>query len=302
MKIFFVVFLLLGIVSLQSCASQQDKLWYKTMSRQELAKLRVTEVIHSFGNSSLSPDYSWDAGYRISMDGLSFWRSGLARNLNIGTWKIRSFGEKEKALFKALSIPDVLKVRKLSQGEVTGGGSGYYEVTFSNGKSVCVSNGAGSKFYHPEFIIGPIDTYLRAISGHIPKHISMHTMVVSSVDPFTSKPPSTMSVYRGGDSTHLDEVSKIVLRRIVAYYLYQSQHKILSGITIEGYTGMKGAREYNLALGTHAAIVVRDFLMELGVPASEVDIISFGEDRPACTESMEEECQAQNRRVDIKFR
>ncbi|HYU33969.1 MAG TPA: peptidoglycan-associated lipoprotein Pal [Thermoanaerobaculia bacterium] len=66
-------------------------------------------------------------------------------------------------------------------------------------------------------------------------------------------------------------------------------------VTIEGHADERGTNEYNLALGDKRANAVRDYLTSLGVDAGRLRTLSYGEERPVCTES-EESCWSQNRR------
>lgn len=66
-------------------------------------------------------------------------------------------------------------------------------------------------------------------------------------------------------------------------------------VTIEGHCDERGTREYNLALGQRRAAVVRDYLVELGVSASRIDVISYGKERPEVVGS-NEGAWKQNRR------
>lgn len=66
-------------------------------------------------------------------------------------------------------------------------------------------------------------------------------------------------------------------------------------VTVEGHCDERGTREYNLALGARRANAVKEYLVSLGVSSSRVDTISYGKERPICTES-NESCWAQNRR------
>jgi peptidoglycan-associated lipoprotein len=66
-------------------------------------------------------------------------------------------------------------------------------------------------------------------------------------------------------------------------------------VTIEGHCDERGTNEYNLALGDRRATVTRDYLVSLGVAASRIRIISYGEERPVCREG-NEGCWWQNRR------
>jgi peptidoglycan-associated lipoprotein len=66
-------------------------------------------------------------------------------------------------------------------------------------------------------------------------------------------------------------------------------------VTVEGHCDERGTREYNLALGARRANAVKEYLVSLGVSSGRVDTISYGKERPICTDSTEE-CWAQNRR------
>jgi peptidoglycan-associated lipoprotein len=67
-------------------------------------------------------------------------------------------------------------------------------------------------------------------------------------------------------------------------------------VTIEGHADERGTNEYNLALGERRANAVRDYLTSLGVSGDRLRTISYGEERPVCTESAES-CWSQNRRA-----
>jgi len=66
-------------------------------------------------------------------------------------------------------------------------------------------------------------------------------------------------------------------------------------ITVEGHADERGTREYNLALGARRANAVKEYLVSLGVSNSRLQTVSYGKERPICTES-NEDCWAQNRR------
>jgi peptidoglycan-associated lipoprotein len=66
-------------------------------------------------------------------------------------------------------------------------------------------------------------------------------------------------------------------------------------VTVEGHADERGTREYNLALGARRANAVKEYLVSLGVSTARVDTISYGKERPICTDS-NESCWAQNRR------
>jgi len=69
-------------------------------------------------------------------------------------------------------------------------------------------------------------------------------------------------------------------------------------VRLEGHADELGTREYNLALGERRANAVRDFLVLQGVDAASLEVISYGEERPA-QEGSSESARAMNRRVVI---
>ncbi|HEY4484817.1 MAG TPA: peptidoglycan-associated lipoprotein Pal [Nitrospiria bacterium] len=69
-----------------------------------------------------------------------------------------------------------------------------------------------------------------------------------------------------------------------------------SKLKIEGNCDERGTNEYNLALGERRAKAVKSFLTAMGVDASRLSTISYGEERPVCSDSSES-CFAKNRRA-----
>lgn len=66
-------------------------------------------------------------------------------------------------------------------------------------------------------------------------------------------------------------------------------------VTIEGHCDERGSTEYNLALGTNRADTVKNALIQAGVAGDRIKTISYGKEKPFCTES-NESCWQQNRR------
>ncbi|HUE42461.1 MAG TPA: peptidoglycan-associated lipoprotein Pal [Candidatus Sulfotelmatobacter sp.] len=66
-------------------------------------------------------------------------------------------------------------------------------------------------------------------------------------------------------------------------------------ITIEGHCDERGSTEYNLGLGQRRAQASKNYLVSLGISADRIDTVSWGKERPFCTES-NEDCWQQNRR------
>ena len=71
-------------------------------------------------------------------------------------------------------------------------------------------------------------------------------------------------------------------------------------VTLEGHADERGTREYNQALGERRGNGVNSALQANGGSASQLTVVSYGEERPVCTES-NESCWSQNRRVEIVY-
>jgi peptidoglycan-associated lipoprotein len=67
-------------------------------------------------------------------------------------------------------------------------------------------------------------------------------------------------------------------------------------ILIEGHCDERGTNAYNLALGERRAKAAQEYLVSQGVAAARITTITYGEERPVCSER-NEKCWAQNRRA-----
>lgn len=71
-------------------------------------------------------------------------------------------------------------------------------------------------------------------------------------------------------------------------------------VILEGHTDERGSREYNLGLGERRGSSVQDLLVASGVPARQIEVVSFGKERPVCRQS-NEDCWQRNRRTEIVY-
>ena len=74
-----------------------------------------------------------------------------------------------------------------------------------------------------------------------------------------------------------------------------------ASVTIEGHCDERGTNEYNLALGDRRANSVRAYLTDLGISASRMDTVSYGEERPL-DPGHDEAAWARNRRAHFEIR
>jgi len=82
-----------------------------------------------------------------------------------------------------------------------------------------------------------------------------------------------------------------VIREILADYPSQK-------LVIEGHTDERGSAEYNLGLGDRRAHAVQEFLSSMGIPGPQLAVVSYGKEKPVCTQETES-CWQQNRRAHV---
>lgn len=81
------------------------------------------------------------------------------------------------------------------------------------------------------------------------------------------------------------------LRDIISQY---PDYKLI----IEGHADERGSEEYNRALGDARAHAAKDYLVGVGISASQLSVVSYGKDKPVCEEH-DEACWQKNRRIHI---
>jgi len=69
-------------------------------------------------------------------------------------------------------------------------------------------------------------------------------------------------------------------------------------LTIEGHCDERGSAEYNMALGDKRAEAAKDYLVQVGIPAAQLSVVSYGKQHQVCDEH-DEACWQRNRRIHI---
>ncbi|MDE0789550.1 MAG: peptidoglycan-associated lipoprotein Pal [Woeseiaceae bacterium] len=87
---------------------------------------------------------------------------------------------------------------------------------------------------------------------------------------------------------------------LLSGHAIQLSQNSLHNVRLEGHADERGSREYNIGLGERRAQAVRQILMIQGVNASQIQTVSFGEERPGSMGGSDSD-YAQNRRAEIKY-
>jgi len=89
-------------------------------------------------------------------------------------------------------------------------------------------------------------------------------------------------------------------QQIMACHAKYLQDRPSAQLRLEGNTDERGTREYNLGLGERRGNAVSDALQANGGSASQLEVISYGKEKPVCREH-NEDCWSKNRRVEIVY-
>jgi peptidoglycan-associated lipoprotein len=82
-----------------------------------------------------------------------------------------------------------------------------------------------------------------------------------------------------------------------AKYLVANPEK---SVTVEGHADEKGTPEYNIALGERRAVAVATYLESMGVASSQINVVSYGEEKPANL-GHDESAWSENRRAELSY-
>jgi len=102
---------------------------------------------------------------------------------------------------------------------------------------------------------------------------------------------SVKDIFFAYDSYELPADVQAIITKDAAFFRSHPSIKF----TIEGHCDERGSTDYNLALGDNRANAARNALVKAGVSADQIKVISYGKEKPFCTQS-NEECWQLNRR------
>ncbi len=154
-------------------------------------------------------------------------------------------------------------------------------------------------------------TYTLTIRGPGGMDSRSVTVEVTSAPPPPPPPPSTPQIsgsellsqqgqdaYFDYDKSDIRSDARDALTKDAALLKQIFQQDPNFTVVVEGHCDERGSAEYNLALGDRRATAAKDFLVQLGVPADKLKTISYGKERPQCTEATED-CWQKNRRAHL---
>lgn len=99
-------------------------------------------------------------------------------------------------------------------------------------------------------------------------------------------------IYFDYDKYDMRDDAKPVMKEVADMLSKNRKIKVI----IEGHCDERGTNEYNLGLGDRRANSAKQYMASLGIPSGKIETISYGEEKPVCSEQAEE-CWGKNRRA-----
>jgi peptidoglycan-associated lipoprotein len=122
-----------------------------------------------------------------------------------------------------------------------------------------------------------------------PPAVVVPTTTMSSEEEFKA---NVQDIFYDYDTADIRSDAQATLSRDASYLVSHPDVRIVIG----GYCDERGSNEYNLGLGQNRADAAKNALVTAGVGGNRIRVVSYGKEKPFCTESTEE-CWQQNRRA-----
>jgi peptidoglycan-associated lipoprotein len=127
------------------------------------------------------------------------------------------------------------------------------------------------------------------VAVNAPPAVAVPTNTMSAEEEFKG---NVQDVFYDYDTYDVRADAQATLSKDATYLVSHPDVKVVIG----GYCDDRGSNEYNLALGQNRADAAKNTLVTAGVAASRIRVVSYGKEKPFCSESTEE-CWQQNRRA-----
>jgi peptidoglycan-associated lipoprotein len=194
---------------------------------------------------------------------------------------------------------------------ITPGQSANLRWSTSNANDVSINTGIGTVAATGTRTVNPVNTTTYTLTANGPNGSTSATATLTVAAP--PPPPAPPVVRSPGtidqrlqnelrdalydyDSNNIRDDARAILTQDANALKAIFRDFPTATVNMEGHCDERGSAEYNLGLGDRRASSARDFLVQLGVPADKLKTISYGKERPVCTEA-DESCYQRNRRA-----
>ncbi|HUQ95991.1 MAG TPA: OmpA family protein [Bryobacteraceae bacterium] len=211
---------------------------------------------------------------------------------------------------RAESPKPVIATFTVEPSSIERGQSATLQWSTTNATSSSIDQGIGSVPANGTARVSPSNTTTYRLTatgpgGEVSQTVTLRVADAPPPPPPTREPSMSFServsrevqdAFYDYDKSEVREDARNVLQRnaeaLKAIFRTYSSGTVM----VEGHCDERGSAEYNLGLGDRRATTARDFLVQLGVPAERLKVVSYGKERPQCTDS-NEGCYQRNRRA-----
>lgn len=158
---------------------------------------------------------------------------------------------------------------------------------FSDSTPASVVTGRSASVPEPE----PLPIVSQPPISEIPSAIDSDIIAQSADNP--TLPATLEDVFFDYDQYYIQSEAVPILMQNAEVFLKRHATRT---VLIEGHCDERGTEEYNLVLGERRAMAVKNYLVDLGVSASSIRVLSLGKNEPFCRQPTRE-CLQQNRRA-----
>jgi peptidoglycan-associated lipoprotein len=127
------------------------------------------------------------------------------------------------------------------------------------------------------------------VTVNAPPAVVVPTSTMSAEEEFKA---NVQDIFYDYDTADIRTDAQATLSRNAQYLVSHPEVKVVVG----GYCDERGSNEYNIGLGQNRGDAVKNALVTAGVAANRIRVVSYGKEKPFCSESTEE-CWQQNRRA-----
>jgi len=127
---------------------------------------KISQIAYVSESGTILPELQWHEKFIVQQNSITFTRSGNAdaSEVNAGSWPVPFDSEALLNLFETLENVDLTKIDRIDPvDQPDGGGSEYYQLTYSNNKTWSLEYSLGATYTNGEWITQPVQDFLKTL-------------------------------------------------------------------------------------------------------------------------------------------
>jgi len=127
---------------------------------------KISQIAYVSESGTILPELQWHEKFVIQQSSITFTRSGIAgaSEVNAGSWQVPFDSEALLNLYETLENVDLTKIDRIEPvDQPDGGGSEYYQLTYSNDKTWSLEYSLGATYTNGEWITQPVQDFIKTL-------------------------------------------------------------------------------------------------------------------------------------------